>query len=39
VQGRGDLFGRQETERHLLNAEIGAGFRQSDLRDGTSEDE
>lgn len=27
------------TERHELNGEIGLGLRQSDLRDGTSEDE
>jgi putative salt-induced outer membrane protein len=34
-------YGRHfvDTERHELNAEIGAGLRQSDLRDGTSEDE
>ena len=34
-------YGRHfiDTERHELNAEVGAGLRQSDLRDGTSEDE
>lgn len=34
-------YGRHfiDTERHELNGEIGAGFRQSDLRDGTNEDE
>jgi putative salt-induced outer membrane protein len=34
-------YGRHviDTDRHELNAEIGAGLRQSDLRDGTSEDE
>jgi putative salt-induced outer membrane protein len=34
-------YGRHfiDTDRHRLNGEIGAGLRQSDLRDGTSEDE
>jgi putative salt-induced outer membrane protein len=34
-------YGRKfiDTDKHKLNGEIGAGFRQSDLRDGTSEDE
>lgn len=34
-------YGRRliDRERHRLNAEIGAGMRQSDLIDGTSEDE
>jgi putative salt-induced outer membrane protein len=34
-------YGRRfvNRERHLLNAEAGVGFRQADLRDGTSEDE
>jgi putative salt-induced outer membrane protein len=34
-------FGRHfvDTERHQLNGEIGAGFRQSELRDGSSDDE
>jgi putative salt-induced outer membrane protein len=34
-------YGRRflDRERHVLNAEAGAGFRQADLRDGTSEDE
>jgi putative salt-induced outer membrane protein len=34
-------YGRHfiDTERHELNGEIGYGLRQSDLRDGTSEDE
>jgi putative salt-induced outer membrane protein len=34
-------YGRRilNTERHVWNAEIGAGARQSDLRDGTSQDE
>jgi putative salt-induced outer membrane protein len=34
-------YGRRfiDTDRHQLNGEIGAGFRQSDLRDGSSEDE
>jgi len=34
-------YGRHfiDTERHELNGEIGLGLRQSDLRDGTSEDE
>ena len=34
-------YGRHfiDTDRHELNAEVGAGLRQSDLRDGTSEDE
>lgn len=34
-------YGRRfiDRERHVLNAEVGAGFRQADLRDGTSEDE
>ena len=34
-------YGRHfiDTERHELNGEIGVGLRQSDLRDGTSEDE
>lgn len=34
-------YGRRllETERHILNAEIGAGARQLDLPDGTSEDD
>lgn len=34
-------YGRHfiDNERHELNGEVGAGFRQSDLRDGTSEDE
>lgn len=34
-------YGRRliDTGVHALNAEIGAGFRQSDLADGTSEDE
>jgi len=33
-------YGRHliQTERHELSAEVGAGFRQSDLRDGTSND-
>ena len=34
-------YGRRfiETERQALNGEIGAGLRQSDLRDGTSDDD
>ncbi|MBN1237008.1 MAG: DUF481 domain-containing protein [Gammaproteobacteria bacterium] len=34
-------YGRRflDSERHLLNAEAGLGFRQADLRDGTSEDD
>ena len=34
-------YGRHfiDNERHELNGEVGAGLRQSDLRDGTSEDE
>ena len=34
-------YGRRfiDSERHVLNAEAGAGFRQADLRDGTTEDE
>lgn len=34
-------YGRRliNKDNHVLNAEIGAGFRQSDLRDGTSEDD
>ena len=34
-------YGRHfiDTERHKLNGEIGTGLRQSDLRDGTSDDE
>jgi putative salt-induced outer membrane protein len=34
-------YGRRfiDRERHVLNAEAGLGFRQADLRDGTSEDE
>ncbi|MGD8341689.1 MAG: DUF481 domain-containing protein [Gammaproteobacteria bacterium] len=34
-------YGRHfiDSERHELNGEVGAGLRQSDLRDGTSEDE
>jgi putative salt-induced outer membrane protein len=34
-------YGRRfvDRERHVLNAEAGAGFRQAELRDGTSEDE
>ncbi len=34
-------YGRRiiETERHFLSAEIGAGARQSELRDGTSEND
>lgn len=34
-------YGRHfiDTDAHQLNAEIGAGLRQSDLRDGTKEDE
>lgn len=34
-------YGRHfiDSERHMLNAEIGVGLRQSDLRDGTAEDE
>lgn len=34
-------YGRHfiDTDAHQLNAEIGAGLRQSDLRDGTSDDE
>lgn len=34
-------YGRRfiDTERHVLNAEVGVGLRQADLRDGTSEDE
>ena len=34
-------YGRRfiDTERHALNGEIGAGARQADLRDGTSQDE
>jgi putative salt-induced outer membrane protein len=37
VVGYGRRFIDRET--HTLNAEAGAGFRQADLRDGTSEDE
>ncbi len=34
-------YGRRfiDTERHALNGEVGAGARQADLRDGTSQDE
>jgi putative salt-induced outer membrane protein len=34
-------YGRRliNTEKHILNAEVGAGSRWADLRDGTSEDE
>lgn len=34
-------FGRHfiNNDRHVLNGEVGAGFRQAELRDGTSEDE
>lgn len=34
-------YGRRilDDERHVLNGEVGIGLRQSDLRDGTSEDE
>ena len=33
-------YGRRfiNTERHVLSGEVGAGFRQADLRDGTSQD-
>ncbi len=34
-------YGRRiiDMERHALNGEVGAGYRESDLRDGTSQDE
>ncbi len=34
-------YGRRiiDMERHALNGEVGAGYRESDLRDGTSEDD